>query len=101
MDGGVKILRNVRALATNAGYPWHIPFLSPGRAYSPNGVELHTLVFLTEVVCLMGLTAERHTKSTNIPTYNYLNMERLPERAEIGDRFWVLLSLEPGVKGWK
>lgn len=53
----MEILRNVRVLATNVGYLWHIPFLAPGRANSPNGVELLMIVFLEEVVCLMGLTA--------------------------------------------
>lgn len=67
MDGRVKILRNVKALATNAGYPRHIPFLSPGPVNSPNGVELFTFAFFREAVCLTGLTDERHTKSRNAP----------------------------------
>lgn len=67
MDGRVKILRNVKALATNAGYPRHIPFLSPGPVNSPNGVELFTFAIFREAVCLTGLTDERHTKSRNAP----------------------------------
>lgn len=95
----MKILRNVRALATNAGYPWHIPFPSPGRVNSPNGVELLTFAFFGEAVCLIGLTDERHTKSRNTPKIK-LSQHRETSR-ENRHLFWVLLSLGPGVLGWE